>query len=96
MTMDVEVEAVREITDEIAQAFARLIPQLTSSGRAPDAAELAEIVAVPSTVVLVARVGGAIAGTATLVTYRTPTGARGRIEDVVVDAGARGRGSGRR
>ena len=94
MSTDVEVEAVREITGEIAEAFARLIPQLTSSGRAPDAAELAEIVAAPSTVVLVARVDGAIAGTATLVTYRTPTGVRGRIEDVVVDAGARGRGVG--
>ena len=94
MSTDVEVEAVREITGEIAEAFARLIPQLTSSGRAPDAAELAEIVAAPSTVVLVARVGGAVAGTATLMTYRTPTGARGRIEDVVVDAGARGRGVG--
>ncbi|WP_405728769.1 GNAT family N-acetyltransferase [Streptomyces sp. NBC_01537] len=89
-----EVEAVREITGEIAEAFARLVPQLSSSGRAPGAAELAEIVAVPSTVLLVARVDGAIAGTATLVTYRTPTGVRGRIEDVVVDAGARGRGVG--
>jgi len=58
---------------------------------------LAEIIASPCTSVLVARdlaAGGSIVGTLTLVLFRIPTGVRAWIEDVVVDAIARGRGVG--
>jgi ribosomal protein S18 acetylase RimI-like enzyme len=93
MTDKVEVEAVRDVTEEVAAAFGRLMPQL-SSGPVPDAEQLAEVVGSPANAVLVARMGDAIVGTATLVTYRIATGHRARIEDVVVDEAARGRGVG--
>ena len=90
----IEVSVATEATDELARAFARLIPQLSTSAP-PDRQTLAEIVASPSTTVLVARDranGGEIVGTLTLVTFRIPTNVRAWIEDVVVDSGARGRG----
>ena len=49
-----------------------------------------------SPTVLVARdsTDGAIVGTATLITYRVSSGLKGRLEDVIVDESARGRGVG--
>ena len=90
----IEVSVATEATDELARAFARLIPQLSTSVP-PDRQTLAGIVASPSTTVLVARDrsnGGEIVGTLTLATFRIPTNMRAWIEDVVVDSGARGRG----
>ncbi len=56
------------------------------------------IAADPNTVLLAARDTdtGAIVGTLTLAFFRIPTGLQARIEDVVVDADARGRGIGAR
>ena len=88
------VERAGEATDELVEAFARLLPQLSRSARPPSRVELAEIVAQPSTHLLVARDGEEIVGTSTLVVRRTPTGVVGWIEDVVVDERARGRGVG--
>jgi ribosomal protein S18 acetylase RimI-like enzyme len=48
----------------------------------------------PGTHLLVARDGGEIVGTLTLLVYRVPAGTRGWIHDVVVDEAARGRGIG--
>jgi ribosomal protein S18 acetylase RimI-like enzyme len=42
----------------------------------------------------VERNGKALTGALTLVLYRIPTGLRARVEDVVVDESARGRGVG--
>ena len=90
----VEVQVVREAGDEVVAAFGRLLPQL-SSGAAPlDAAAVAALVASDALTVLVARVGGRIVGTLTLVMFALPTGRRARIEDVVVDDSARGQGVG--
>lgn len=90
-----EVEIVAAVTDELVTAYARLTPQLSSSNPAPDAAALAEIVAAPATDVFVARsADGTIIGTSTLAVFRIPTGVRAWIEDVVVDADARGSGAG--
>lgn len=86
------IEIVDEPTDEVIEAFARLLPQL-SSAPPPDAAELAMIMAGGSTI-FIARVDGAIAGTLTLVLYRIATGLKAWIEDVVVDEDARGHGVG--
>jgi len=44
--------------------------------------------------VLIARDAGAIVGALTLTLYRIPTGLQARIDDVVVDGAARGRGIG--
>ena len=82
------------VDDELVAAFGRLIPQLSSSSPPPTAAQLAELVDGPDTVVFLARVGGEIMGSLTLAYYRIPTGLKSWIEDVVVDEAARGRGVG--
>jgi ribosomal protein S18 acetylase RimI-like enzyme len=93
--MEVKVEAAAEVTAELVEAVARLVPQLSSSAPPPGAAELAEIVESPATTLLVARLpDGDVVGTLTLVMFRIPTGMRAWIEDVVVDESARGRGVG--
>src|SRR5688500_12491840 len=78
------------VTDELLDAFARLVPQLSSSSPPPTAAELAMVIGDAGNTVFVARLDGRIVGTLTLATFRIPTGLRARIEDVVVDEGARG------
>lgn len=89
------IEIVAEVTDELVAAFARLIPQLSRSSPAPDRDELVDIVTSPATdLFLVTDDDGTILGTATLVTFRIPTGRRAWIEDVVVDDAARGLGVG--
>jgi ribosomal protein S18 acetylase RimI-like enzyme len=86
------IEIVEHATEEVAEALARLLPQL-SSATPPDVSELATIIAGGSTV-FVARVDGAIVASLTLVLYRIPTGLKAWIEDVVVDEAARGHGVG--
>jgi ribosomal protein S18 acetylase RimI-like enzyme len=94
------VEVADEVTPELIEAFARLVPQLSTSSEPPGMEELAEMVGAPGTSVLVARLAsdgetrGDIVGTLTLVVFRIPTGIRSWIEDVVVDDAARGRGAG--
>ena len=93
--MPVTVEEATTTSDELVQAFERLVPQLSRSSPPPTAAELAEMVDAPGTHVLVARDGGgAILGSLTLVVFRIPTGMRAWIEDVVVDEAGRGQGVG--
>ena len=86
-------EAV-SVDDSLVEAWATLTPQLSTSSPPPDRAQLAEIVASPATVLLVARdgAGGPVLGSLTLVVFRIPTGMRALIEDVVVDEAARGAG----
>ena len=90
----VEVEAVKEVTLDLVAAFARLIPQLSSSAPPPDADQLAAIVAHPGITVFVASLDGEIVGTLTLVLFPIPTGTRAWIEDVVTDAAAQRKGVG--
>jgi ribosomal protein S18 acetylase RimI-like enzyme len=90
---NVAIEVAAEATDELREALARLLPQLSSSPP-PTSAHLAEIVAHPDSVLFVARLDGAIVGSLTLVQYRIPTGLKAWIEDVVVDEAARGHGIG--
>ena len=90
--MTATIEIVEEPTEEVVEAFARLLPQL-SSAPPPDAAELATIMSGGSTI-FVARVDGAIVGSLTLVLYRIATGLKAWIEDVVVDENSRGHGVG--
>lgn len=90
--MTTSIEIVEEPTDELVEALARLLPQL-SSAPPPDAAALSAVLAGES-VMFVARVEGKIVGSLTLVLYRIPTGLKAWIEDVVVDEAARGHGVG--
>lgn len=92
--MAVEIEIARSVDDELMEAFARLIPQLSSSNPPPSQQELEEIVGSPATVLFVARIEGRIVGSLTLALFRIPTGLRAWIEDVVVDGEARGHGVG--
>ncbi|MEA2931695.1 MAG: hypothetical protein QOI56_480 [Actinomycetota bacterium] len=90
------VDEVTEVTDEVVEAVARLVPQLSRSAPVPTLEELVEIVGAPSTVFLAARSegDGRILGLLTLALFRIPTGVRAWIEDVVVEESARGRGIG--
>lgn len=91
------IEEAHEVTLDLVAAFARLIPQLSSSSPPPGADELAEILAHPGTTLFVARDDDStIVGTLTLVTFRIPTGVRAWIEDVVVDQAASGNHLGER
>jgi ribosomal protein S18 acetylase RimI-like enzyme len=90
----IQVSVATQATDELVRAFARLIPQLSSTAVPPDMQALSDIIAAPGNTVLLARDGAQIIGTLTLVTFRIPTALRAWIEDVVVDSSARGRGVG--
>lgn len=90
------IEIATVVDDELVDAFAHLIPQLSSSSPPPSRELLRELVDGDDTVVFLARVGGAIVGSLTLAFYRIPTGMKAWIEDVVVDDAARGHGVGRR
>ena len=91
-----EINAVTRVTDEVADGVGRLIRQLAPGSTVPTRETLSEIVASPGSRLLVAREtdSGEILGTATVATYRIPTGLRAWVEDVVVDEAARGRGVG--
>ena len=86
---------VDQVTDELLDAFAHLVPQLSSSSPPPGGQELQEIVDSKTSVLLVARDrAGTLVGSLTLALFRVPTGLRAWIEDVVVDESARGAGAG--
>jgi ribosomal protein S18 acetylase RimI-like enzyme len=94
---DLLIERVSAASEELVEAMARLVPQLSSSAAAPDLDALERIATAPGSSLLVARVaslGEAIVGSLTLVIYRIPTGLHAVIEDVVVDESARGQGVG--
>lgn len=94
------IEQCETVDDELVDAMAELVPQLSSSSPPPGRAELDAIVRSDATRLLLARdgdgpgLGGAVVGAMTLVVFRIPTGVRAWIEDVVVDRDARGRGVG--
>ncbi|HEX4679190.1 MAG TPA: GNAT family N-acetyltransferase [Gaiellaceae bacterium] len=89
------VERVTEADQMLADAMARLVPQLSPHRKPPGIAELVELVAAPEANLIVARDGADVLGMLTLIVYRVPTGLRAWIHDVVVDEAARGRGVGK-
>ena len=87
------VERVTEADDRLVAGLARLLPQLSPGREPPSHAHVAEVL--ERQTLLVARDDrDAIVGTLTLVVYRALSGRRARIEDVIVDEAARGRGTG--
>ncbi|MEV6773386.1 GNAT family N-acetyltransferase [Nocardia sp. NPDC051030] len=92
--MAVTVESLTEVNDEIVEAFDRLLPQLSSTAKRLSREALAELLSAESTTILVARSGGKSVGTLSLVMFPIPSGLRARVEDVVVDDSARGKGIG--
>ncbi len=93
--MAIAIEELSEVTDEVVEAFARLLPQLSTSAAPLDATALRDVVSSPAVTVLLAKSEGAIVGTTSLVVFRIPTGVRAWIEDVIVDAAAGHRGIGK-
>jgi len=94
-SIDFTIEALRAVDNDVVVAFHRLLAELGAT-TFPSLDTLRAIVESNSVVVLVARNSGnrMLIGTLTLVMIHTPTGIRARIEDVVVDPVARGRGIG--
>ena len=92
--MTIGIEVLGDVTDEVVEAFGRLLPQLSTSSKPLDAAALEAMAASSAVTVLLARSNGQIAGSLTLAMFPAPTGLRAWIEDVVVDESARGQGIG--
>ncbi|MET8216718.1 GNAT family N-acetyltransferase [Streptomyces hirsutus] len=90
--MDVRVETIREASQELVDAFGRLLPQLSSTAKPLDHEAVDRMVTCDANIVFIARAADGIVGTLTLVLLPLPSGLRGRIEDVVVDSSARGQG----
>lgn len=88
-----DVRPVEVVDDEVVAALGVLVPQLSSSPP-PSADEVRAIAASPDSVLYLARLDGNVVGSLTLAFYRIPTGLKAWIEDVVVDANARGAGVG--
>ncbi|MER5979487.1 GNAT family N-acetyltransferase [Streptomyces sp. NPDC001857] len=89
---DIRVDIVRQASPELVDAFGRLLPQLSSTAKPLDGEAVERMVTCDANTVLVARVSGTVVGTLTLVLLPLPSGVRARVEDVIVDAEARGRG----
>jgi len=91
----VSVERATQASQELLEALRRLLPQLSPGRPPPTTAELKELMAAHGSTLLLARdEDGHIVGTLTLVVFRTTTELRARIEDVVVEESARGKGLG--
>jgi GNAT superfamily N-acetyltransferase len=91
------ITILKEVTDEIVEAFQRLVPQLSTTAAAPTRAEIQDMVDSDCSIVFIARdpdEQGPIIGSLTLIVFRVPTGVRAWIEDVIVDQAARGKGLG--
>ena len=92
--MSVQVEIANEVTEELVAGLNHLLPQLSTSAPPLTTPDVEALVASPATMVFIARDGGQIVGSLTLVVFPIPTGLRAWIEDVVVDGSARGKGAG--
>lgn len=93
--MALEIRRMTTLDAGLEEALARLLPQLSGGLRAPSRGVLGRLLAQPCAALLAALDGERIVGVLTLVWYDVPSGHKGWVEDVVVDAGERGRGVGR-
>ncbi|SFR84648.1 Ribosomal protein S18 acetylase RimI [Agromyces sp. CF514] len=86
----VQIELLSELSDPDATELEKLLGQLSTA--AFDRSRIVAMLDRDCIELFVARDGRRIVGMATLVTVPLPTGWRGHVEDVVVDATIRGRG----
>jgi GNAT superfamily N-acetyltransferase len=89
-----QVEEVAEATPEVYEALARLLPQLNPTLPVPSRERLRALMDDPAVTLLVAREDGRIVGTTTVIVYTTPFWIKARLDEVVVDESARGKGVG--
>jgi GNAT superfamily N-acetyltransferase len=92
--VSVLIEHVTDATPEVHAALARLLPQLNPALPVPDMERLERLIADPDVTLLVAREGDEIVGTTTVIVYTTPFWIKARLDEVVVDTSARGKGVG--
>ncbi len=90
------VEIIKQASPEVEEAFALLIPQLSSSATPMNQEQIDQYLNQPGTYLFAFRDKDTakILGLLTMVTFSIPTGKKAWIEDVVVDAAARGQGAG--
>ncbi len=89
-----QVEEVSDATDEVHEALKRLLPQLNPNLPLPTRERIERLLRDPAVTLVVARDGDRIVGTATVIVYTTPYWIKARLDEVVVDADARGKGVG--
>jgi ribosomal protein S18 acetylase RimI-like enzyme len=89
------IEEAGQATPELLAALESLLPQLNPKASPPNLERLRKVISDPATTLIVARDGDAIVGIAAVLVFTTPLWVKARIEDVVVDEQARGRGTGR-
>jgi len=92
--VSVEVTIALEATDELVEGLNRLLPQLSANATRLSIADVRAMVRSEASALFIARDEDKVIGTLTLVIFSIPTGKRAWIEDVVVDADARGLGTG--
>lgn len=90
----VRIEAATEATPELHAALAKLLPQLNPRLPVPTMERLRAIMADQSVTLFLAKDGEKAVGTATVIVYSTPFWIKARLDEVVVDESARGKGVG--
>ena len=90
----VRIEPVTEATPKVHAALSLLLPQLNPQLPVPTMERLQRMVADPAVTLLLARDGDQIVGTTTVIVYTTPFWIKARLDEVVVDESARGKGVG--
>ena len=90
----IRIEVVREATAMLQSALGRLLPQLNPTLEVPDMERLRRLIADPAVTLLLAVDGDDIVGTTTVIVYTTPFWIKARLDEVVVDDSARGKGVG--
>ena len=86
---------VTEVTDQVLEALNLLLPQLSESAAPMTERDLRSLIDSRPSQLLMAVEKVAFVGSLTLVLFHLPTGLRARIEDLVVDRSARGKGIGK-
>jgi ribosomal protein S18 acetylase RimI-like enzyme len=89
------ITEIKSYADAVLDALNDLLPQLSASPQRLTEDELLEIIQSDTTRLLMAEEYDRYIGSLTLVVFRIPSGTRARIEDLVVQETARGRGVGR-
>ncbi|MFB8274657.1 GNAT family N-acetyltransferase [Nocardia colli] len=89
---DIQISTALHATADLAQELNALVRQLSKTAAPLTVDALAELIESDSATLLLAETDARLVGTLTLITYAIPTGIRARIEDVVVDESARGKG----
>ncbi|MFC9435774.1 GNAT family N-acetyltransferase [Nocardia sp. NPDC057030] len=89
---DIQISTALQATAELAHELNALVRQLSKTAAPLTVEALADLIESDSATLLIAESDAGVVGTLTLITYAIPTGIRARIEDVVVDESARGKG----